>query len=470
MCVSPKFIRVERAGQGRSDALGRRIFAYENGVHPNIAPDNEDAFRFKHAYLTQVPCNQCPECLRKKQNDFAYRCRIEADKYASMALVTLTYKDEKLPFFGTLLVTSKETGEVYADRSNFRLSVSDLFLFDIGYKDLVNEFKAFPKSRTPFSKIVDLTKPKALAREFFNLDTAHYEYQLLITPSIDRKEVRDYLKRERERYFRAHNERLPKFSYYAVGEYGSKTCRPHYHLIICGLNASQLAELFSEWDKTIGHVDTRVVNAINQDGSDGFMKAAYYVGKYVSKGFFDNVMCFEGFAQKGRLFGSKDFGVPSGIKYSSDTRNMHASSTMQYFRADDLGQCDDMDLPIKLASDPAAFRHYADEVRKRSVFHVNGYTLQLPNIVKRRLFYVKKKDSEGKVHYLSTMLQCALAALARGSDIEIRAAQQEQPNRFEIWSCNPSDADLAQLRAAASSTREQAALERFIDRYANDRF
>lgn len=49
-----------------------------------------------------VPCGRCPECLRKRQNDWAIRIEKETDHVTrnggSCYFITLTYEDNKLPF------------------------------------------------------------------------------------------------------------------------------------------------------------------------------------------------------------------------------------------------------------------------------------------------------------------------------------------------------------------------------------
>ena len=60
-----------------------------------------------------------------------------------------------------------------------------------------------------------------------------YEFQHRITPSVCRNDVRQWLKQARIQYKRDFGEPLPDFSYVAI-EYGTRTCRPHYHLAFSG--------------------------------------------------------------------------------------------------------------------------------------------------------------------------------------------------------------------------------------------
>lgn len=79
--------------------------------------------------------------------------------------------------------------------------------------------------------------------------------------TLVKKDLQDFMKRLRKR-----NDR--KLRYYACGEYGSKTRRPHYHLIL--FNA-KLETIQPAWDK--GHVHYGEVNEAT----------IQYTCKYISK-------------------------------------------------------------------------------------------------------------------------------------------------------------------------------------------
>lgn len=65
--------------------------------------------------------------------------------------------------------------------------------------------------------------------------------------TLYKKDLQDWFKRLRFHYHKKHKQRL---RYYAVGEYGSKTHRPHYHAIIFNLNDEEVETLVhSTWGK-----------------------------------------------------------------------------------------------------------------------------------------------------------------------------------------------------------------------------
>lgn len=54
--------------------------------------------------------------------------------------------------------------------------------------------------------------------------------------SLNKKDLQDFWKRLRSNLSREYHEFAPKIRYYACGEYGSRTKRPHYHAIVFGLD------------------------------------------------------------------------------------------------------------------------------------------------------------------------------------------------------------------------------------------
>lgn len=70
--------------------------------------------------------------------------------------------------------------------------------------------------------------------------------------TLVKDEVPRFMKRVRQAYFRKNNENL-KCKYYYCGEYGDKHGRPHYHILMFGLDVTDRELLESCWK--IGRVD-----------------------------------------------------------------------------------------------------------------------------------------------------------------------------------------------------------------------
>lgn len=84
--------------------------------------------------------------------------------------------------------------------------------------------------------------------------------------SLDKKDLQKFMKRLRKRS-------TEKLKYYAVGEYGSKTMRPHYHLIIFNADILEIERSWALDEKKIGEIYVGKVS----DASIG------YTLKYISK-------------------------------------------------------------------------------------------------------------------------------------------------------------------------------------------
>lgn len=79
-------------------------------------------------------------------------------------------------------------------------------------------------------------------------------------PELDWRIETDYLpftqvlkKSDLQKYFKRVRKLTPNLKYYAVGEYGSETKRPHYHAIVFNADPEVLAE---KWDNGITHQGT----------------------------------------------------------------------------------------------------------------------------------------------------------------------------------------------------------------------
>lgn len=152
-----------------------------------------------------VPCGKCLACLKNKQSSMVVRCKREAEKRGSFAFMTLTYDDEHLPLTRSLYRINIDTGEE-----------------ELYYKpDFISTgFHPNEDYLKVFSQMQPSECPRSLDLDWFQ--DSQYVYQIRVTPSVCRLDVRTWLKTARIQYERDNGEKLPDFSYVAISEYGPR--------------------------------------------------------------------------------------------------------------------------------------------------------------------------------------------------------------------------------------------------------
>ncbi|WNK13928.1 MAG: replication initiator protein [Microvirus sp.] len=102
------------------------------------------------------------------------------------------------------------------------------------------------------------------------LPISNYGYQTLV-----KKHVQDFMKRLR----RLHPIDHKKIVYYAVGEYGSQTKRPHYHLILFNANPILIHRAWSLKGKPIGDIHIGSVSEASIGYCLKYISKICYIGK-----------------------------------------------------------------------------------------------------------------------------------------------------------------------------------------------
>lgn len=137
----------------------------------------------------------------------------------------------------------------------------------------LEEFKNWPKS-----SFVTLTyRPNSVPITINKMTGETYN-------TVFKKHIQDWLKRFRITYKRTHgNDAI--FKYYLCSEYGPRTHRPHYHAIFFGLSPDELHIALADWRKRYGYVVCELVDITTAKSR---LNSARYIGKYCSKGVFEN--------------------------------------------------------------------------------------------------------------------------------------------------------------------------------------
>ena len=193
----------------------------------------------KHIQL--IPCQQCEGCRLDYARSWAARCMLEAKFHESNWFVTLTYDPENVPTLNTI------SGELY--RGGTTLIKDDKIIESLTLEP--NDLKLFWHR---------------------------------LRKQITRDEKYERGMKERDKLPEDIEQRL-KIRYYACGEYGSRTARPHYHAIIFNLNIPDLKVhtikdgnpyYISEWLKKIWGHGNILISKVNWD-------TCAYVARYMQK-------------------------------------------------------------------------------------------------------------------------------------------------------------------------------------------
>lgn len=101
--------------------------------------------------------------------------------------------------------------------------------------------------------------------------------------TLVKKDLQDFMKRLRKKF----SERRIRF--YAAGEYGDRTFRPHYHLICFGIGLTDISDLHSHGINELGQA-YYISDSIARVWNNGFVllsavswKTCAYVARYVTK-------------------------------------------------------------------------------------------------------------------------------------------------------------------------------------------
>lgn len=390
-----------------------------------------------------VPCGKCLACLKNKQSSMVVRCRREAEQRGSFGFMTLTYDDDHLPIV----------------ESMWRVNLHDGTHEVVSEPEFVSTGFHPEKAYLDFFRGVDGTdKPRY--KVFVHCRIRDFEFQHRITPSVCRNDVRQWLKQARIQYKRDFGEPLPDFSYVAISEYGTRTCRPHYHLAFFGLKRVHLIYLLDRWK--FGKVkQVRMVQCVNKDGSSGFTKASKYIGKYMSKGKFecDSVKC--GDAQRPRVCQSLHFGTRdiSSIEDFVLCRDMVGYYDLDTFKRPDGSYLSRLQVDSLVR-----------EIPRRLVYRVDERTvLPLPRIIREKIF--KVCDSSDGSKKVSTTLWSMVSSFIRDN------ADRDRDGQFaEFCASHPertaaeNHAPFAYFQEYRASIEESVMSENYRQFYAKSHF
>ena len=177
-----------------------------------------------------VPCGNCVACQNNKRSSLSLKLRLEEYTSKYCYFLTLTYDDKNLPLFslGSDLQT-KDFLRIYPYsermRSDSMISdfCSDFYNFDSDLVDQMDYYASFVQN---------------YERKYHKSCVyGHGLYALLYY-----RDIQLFLKRLRKHIFKYYGE---KIRFYIIGEYGTKSLRPHWHCLLF-FNSSTLSQAFED--------------------------------------------------------------------------------------------------------------------------------------------------------------------------------------------------------------------------------
>lgn len=177
-----------------------------------------------------VPCGKCVACQNNKRSSLSLKLRLEEYTSKYCYFLTLTYDDKNLPLFS--LGTDLQTNDFlriypYSERmrSDSMISdfCSDFFNFDSDFVDMMDYYVDFVQN---------------YERKFHKSCVyGHGLYALLYY-----RDIQLFLKRLRKYINKYYGE---KIRFYIIGEYGTKSLRPHWHCLLF-FDSSELSQAFED--------------------------------------------------------------------------------------------------------------------------------------------------------------------------------------------------------------------------------
>lgn len=193
---------------------------------------NPLVLRDPKGYPYQVPCGKCFACQNNKRSSLSLKLRLEEYTSAYCYFLTLTYDDEHLPLFSLGRDAScSDFIRLYPYSERLRKDTlisefcSDLYDFDNDFIDKMDYYSDFVLNyEYKYGK---------------HCVYGHGFYALLYY-----RDIQLFLKRLRKHIFKYYGE---KIRFYIIGEYGTKSLRPHWHILLF-FNSPSLSQAFEDCD------------------------------------------------------------------------------------------------------------------------------------------------------------------------------------------------------------------------------
>ena len=206
------------------------------------------------------PCGHCINCLHAEQDMWSIRLNETAKEYKQMIYDTLTLRPSAVK---VKIDFTKPTKNNTLYGSTLKYSSSKVRMIFSSWK---NFHRYYPNYS--FDTYSMLKKTRGVVYEF----------------PVD--EVQKWIKRGREQYKRDTGVRKD-IAYFLVQEYGPTTSRPHFHIVMFGINYLDYEKYFGHpWNKDFGFTKPVWKRYTPWEQKD-YNNIVRYVAKYITKGDFE---------------------------------------------------------------------------------------------------------------------------------------------------------------------------------------
>lgn len=220
-----------------------------------------------------VGCGSCPACQDRKRNSLSNRLALEEHRAKYCSFVTLTYDESHLPIVDVSRLFSSSDGEIVDLLQNYDFNEDFSTPSVVNTEELRNSVIMYNKHRAFYK-----------ANYSVNRNVTYENNQVAV---LVNRHLQLFIKRFRKYAYKKYNE---KIRYYAIGEYGTQSLRPHWHILFF-YSSSDLArdfEFVQQFGTKSRPIQTPVFlrslwkfGHIDSKQTDG--KAYFYVSSYVNK-------------------------------------------------------------------------------------------------------------------------------------------------------------------------------------------
>lgn len=244
-----------------------------NNVTPWVSCFKPVSIRDCFGRVQMVGCGSCPACQELKRNSLSNRLALEEHRSKYCSFVTLTYDEAHLPIVDVSRLFSAVDGEIVNLQQNHDFNEDFSTPTVVNTEELRDSVILYNKHRSFYKSNFSV-----------NRNVTYEDNQVAV---LVNRHLQLFIKRFRKYVSKKYNE---KIRYYAIGEYGVQSLRPHWHILFF-YSSSELARDFEDVQQfgtesrpiqtpvflrslwKFGHIDSKQ--------TDG--KAYFYVSSYVNK-------------------------------------------------------------------------------------------------------------------------------------------------------------------------------------------